>query len=267
MPFKAYLFDLDGTVYRGSEPIPNAAETLTEIRKRGACIRFLTNNSGADPEVIAQKLRGMGIEAHPEEVVTSGMAAARYLTKQSRNRLFVIGEPGLVRTLRKHSFEVANAGNDEIVRPEKNGPYDAVVCGICRSFTYDLLNAALQAIRSGAEFVATNADATYPIEGGREQPGSGALVAALQTCSGIEPHVCGKPKPDMILMALESCRVKQEEALLVGDRIDTDIAAANAAGVHSVLVMTGVSTFAEEGIHRIRDLSELLRAELVRYDL
>lgn len=261
MPFKAYLFDLDGTVYRGSEPTAYAAETLAEIRARGARIRFLTNNSGADPEVIAQKLKSMGIEAHPEEVVTSGMAAARYLTNQNLRRLFVIGEPGLVRTLRKHGLEVANADQDEVVRPDENGPYDAVVCGICRGFTYDLLNAALQAIRGGAEFVATNADATYPIEGGKERPGAGAIVAALQTCSGVRPHICGKPQPDMVLMALESCGAKPEEALLVGDRMDTDIAAAKAAGVQSVLVMTGVSKFAPEGIETIQDLSELLGTE------
>jgi 4-nitrophenyl phosphatase len=95
-----------------------------------------------------------------------------------------------------------------------------------------LLNAALQAIRNGAEFVATNADATYPVENGREEPGAGALVEALRTCSGVEPHVCGKPKPDMIYMALESCEVSAREALVIGDRVDTDIESANAAGAN-----------------------------------
>lgn len=279
MPFKAYLFDLDGTIYRGNEQTPHAAETLTELRKRGALMRFLTNNSGADPDPICEKLKRMGIEAHPEEVVTSGMAAAAFLqgqalkrasdtaqkgainVRRAYGRLFVIGEPGLVRILRKNGLEVANADTDELVRPDENGPYDAVVCGICRSFTYDLLNAALQAIRGGAEFVATNADATYPIECGKEQPGAGAIVAALQTCSGVEPRICGKPQPDMVFMALESCGANRAKALLVGDRMDTDIAAAKAAGVQSVLVMTGVSKFAPEGIETIQDLSELLGTE------
>ena len=255
MPTKAYLFDLDGTIYRGNEPTPHAAETLIELRKRGACIRFLTNNSGADPQRIAEKLRGMKIEAEPSEVVTSGMAAARYIGSKNLKRLFVIGEPGLVRMLRSNELIVANAGDDQVARPEENGPYDAVVCGICRSFTYDHLNAALQAIRNGADFVATNTDATYPVENGREEPGAGALVAALQTCSGVEPYVCGKPKPDMVLMALESCGVGREEALVIGDRTDTDIAAANAAGVKSVLVLTGVS---KSDLNAIPDLSHLL---------
>lgn len=254
---KAYLFDLDGTIYRGNEPTPHAAETLGEIRKRGACIRFLTNNSGADPQFIAEKLRGMKIGAEPSEVITSGMAAARYLASKNLKRLFVIGEPGLVRMLRSHDLIVANAEEDGTVRAEETGPYDAVVCGICHTFTYDLLNAALQAIRNGAAFVATNTDATYPVENGREEPGAGALVTALQTCSGIEPHICGKPKPDMILMALESCGVGPNDALVVGDRLDTDIASADAAGTPSMLVLTGV-TLETNKSNSIRDLGELL---------
>ena len=261
MSFKAYFFDLDGTVYRGSEPTPHAQETLAELRTRGACIRFLTNNSGADPQLVAEKLRGIKIEAEPSEVVTSGMAAARYLTAKAMKRLFVIGEPGLVRILRSNQLVVANADDDEVVRADEDGPYDAVVCGICRSFTYDHLNASLQAIRNGAAFVATNTDATYPVENGREEPGAGALVAALQTCSGVQPHTCGKPKPDMIFMALESCGVEPKEVLVIGDRVDTDIAAADAAGVPSVLVLTGVSKSAAEGVCTIRDLREIIKGE------
>ena len=152
----------------------------------------------------------------------------------------------------------ANAGDDGVVRAEENGQYDAVVCGICRSFSYGLLNTALQAIRNGAEFVATNTDATYPVENGREEPGAGALAAALQTCSGVEPYVCGKPRPDMILMALESCEVGLEEALVVGDRLDTDMAAANAAGVTSRLVLTGVSGSDQGAPRSLKNLKELL---------
>src|SRR6185436_14189677 len=118
MPFQAYFFDLDGTIYRGNEPMPHAPETLSELRNRGACIRFLTNNSGADPQLIAEKLRRMNIEAEPDEVVTSGMAAAHYLANNNQKKLFVIGEPGLVRILRNSGLDVANAGEDGVVRPE-----------------------------------------------------------------------------------------------------------------------------------------------------
>jgi len=255
---KAYLFDLDGTLYLGSEPIPGAAETLTALRNGGAAIRFLTNNSGATAEGTACKLVGMGIGAEAGEVITSGMAAAAYLSRKGWKDLFVIGEPGLVEVLQQRGFNVANADPQGRVAPMELAQVDAVVCGICRSFTYGLLSAGLQAILSGAAFVATNPDATYPMEGGRLEPGAGSLVAALRTCSGVEPFVAGKPGPDMVELALADLGMRADEALLVGDRLDTDIAAANAAGVLSVLVLTGVTAEAPAGVRFVNRLDELL---------
>jgi 4-nitrophenyl phosphatase len=246
---KAYFFDLDGTVYRGSAAVPHAPESIAELRRRGAAIRFLTNNSAATPVGTAEKLDKLGIPALPEEVVTSGMAAGAYLKSQGLRRLFVIGEPGLTEVLGEYGLSVEN---------DRPGAFDAVLCGICRSFTYGLLSEAMGAIRSGARFVATNPDPTYPLEGGRLEPGAGALVAALRTCSGVEPYVCGKPQPDMVRLALESCRVAPHEALLVGDRADTDLAAAEAAGVAGALVLTGVTTSPVEGYPSMADLRELL---------
>jgi 4-nitrophenyl phosphatase len=258
MRYKAYLFDLDGTLYRGDHPFPHAAETLAKLRQNGSAIRFLTNNSGTTTQAVATKLVRMGIEAEQGEVLTSGMAAAAHLVRENLRKLFVIGEPGLVEVLREQHLEVANADPEGYVKPKEGDSYDAVVCGICRGFTYWLMNAAFQAIRAGAQFVATNPDPTYPMENGRLEPGAGTLVSAVQTCSGVRPYMAGKPQPDMVLLALDSCGVKAADALVVGDRIDTDIEAAKAAGCPSALVLGGVTEEAE-GIVAIHDLRELLR--------
>lgn len=258
MRTRAYLFDLDGTLYLGSEAVHGAPEVLSELRKRGAAIRFLTNNSGATPAGTAAKLAGMGFEASPDEVFTSGMAAADYAERIGNRNLFVIGEPGLVSVLQDRGFGVVNAGEDGLVFPLERAEADAVVCGICRHFTYALLNTGLQAILGGAAFIATNPDATYPMEGGRLEPGAGSLVAALKTCSGVEPYVAGKPSPDMVRLALASCGVPASEGLMVGDRVDTDISAGEAAGCPSVLVLTGVTREAPPGLRSIATLAELL---------
>lgn len=257
--YRAYFFDLDGTLYRGAEAVPHAVEVLSILRHEGVAIRFLTNNSGATPEGVAAKLEAMGMEAHPEEVLTSGMAAASYAKSAGLRRIFAIGEPGLVLLLRSEGLEVVNADGAGIVLPDDTKGADAVVAGICRSFTYKLLNAALQQLLAGATFIATNPDPTYPIEGGALEPGAGSIVAAVRTCSGREPYIAGKPSPDMVRLAIESCRVEAAEALVVGDRADTDLAAGEAAGCPSVLVLTGVTVEAPEGQKTIADLRELLR--------
>lgn len=254
---RAYLFDLDGTVYLGTAPIPGAPEVLARLRERGAAVRFLTNNSGATPASTASKLTAMGIVAGPEEVFTSGMAAAALANSLGARRVFAIGEPGLIEVLRGRGLDVVNANADGRVFALEPALCEAVVCGICRHFSYDLLNAALQAVLGGATFVATNPDATYPTTGGRLEPGAGSLVAALQTCAGVTPMVAGKPSPHMVRLALESCGVSPAEALVVGDRLDTDKAAADAAGCPFVLVLTGVTASAPAGIRAAATLSEL----------
>jgi 4-nitrophenyl phosphatase len=154
---------------------------------------------------------------------------------------------------------VANAGDDGVVGCGATGTVDAVVCGICRSFTYALLDASLQQLLSGAGFIATNPDATYPLEGGRLQPGAGSLVAALKTCAGRAPTVAGKPAPRMVEMALRTLGVRPQRALVVGDRPDTDLAAGQAAGCDAVLVLTGVTRNAPTDQSAIEDLRGLLR--------
>jgi len=246
--YPLYIFDLDGTLYRGSQAIPGAAEALSELRRRGSAIRFLTNNSSQTPEFQASKLLGMGIEAAPSEVLTSGVGTAVYARDEGLLRAFVVGEPGLIDILGRHG--VASVGSDE--------PADAVIVGICRTLTYEWINQALQQILRGARFVATNPDVTYPMEGDRIVPGAGAVVAAVQTCSGVEPVVIGKPKRMLVDMTLRFAGASSRDALVVGDRYETDIVSGAAAGCDTLLVMTGVTKQAPPTQASAQSLLELL---------
>jgi len=246
MSAKLVILDLDGTLFRGSEPTPYAAETVSELRRRGSIVRFLTNNSSQTQSALAEKLTKMGIAAVPEEVVYSSMGAAKLLVDRGQRSAFVVGEAGLEAALSARGITLTGD------RP------DAVVVGICRSFTYDWLDRALQCLNQGALFVATNRDATYPLEGGRVQPGAGAIVAAIATCSGKEPIVVGKPEPTLVFQILEETGIAPDDALMVGDRMDTDIEAGLRAGVPTHLVLCGVTKIAPEGQRWSEDVRGVL---------
>ncbi len=244
--YPLYILDLDGTVYRGAEVLPGVAETLAELRRLGSSIRFLTNNSSQTPEFQATKLRSMGLEAEPDEVLTSGVGTAVYLASNNLDSAFVVGEPGLTEVLASHGIDVAADRSK------------AVVVGICRSFTYALLNEAMRRVLDGAMFVATNSDATYPMEGDRLVPGAGSIVAAVQVCSGVDPLVIGKPNPTLIEMTLDRAGVGARDALVVGDRFETDIISGQRAGCDTLLVLTGVTRQAPAGQATAESLLELL---------
>ncbi len=255
--YSLYIFDLDGTVYRGDEPIPYAAETICTLKAQGAQIGYLTNNSGQTREFFLAKLRRMGFPAELNEIYTSGVGCASYLIASELRSVFVVGEPGLVAGLRDHGLEVVNAGEDGRVMPD-GGPSEAVVVGICRQFTYDIMNGAMQRIRSGQAFVATNPDTTYPMEQGRLVPGAGSVLAGIQACSETEPYVVGKPNPFLIDLMLQEFGCVASEALVVGDRLDTDIESGRRAGCPTHLVLTGVTHHAPVGQAFSEDLRGLL---------
>ena len=231
MHYRGYLFDLDGTLFRGNEPIPGAVEKVRELHDRGAVVRYVTNNSTQTREHFVAKLQGMGFPCAPSEVVSSGIGTGRYLVEEKLATAYVVGEPGLVATLEEFGVTVSDAPNPE-----------AVVVGLCRTFTYDLMREAMTRIRAGARFVATNPDATYPMEGGKLIPGAGSIVAAVRACSQVEPFVIGKPKPFLIELALHDAGLSPRETLVVGDRLDTDIESGIAAQCDTFLVLTGVET-------------------------
>lgn len=234
---RAVFLDLDGTVYRGSEPCADAPEAIERIVRMGLPIRYLTNNSAARPIQVTEKLRGLGIPCEPGWVVTSGQVAAQSLVKRTIRSVGVVGNPGLFETL-------AEAGLAAV-------PFDraeAVVVGICHTFDYAMLQAASDAIRGGAAFLATNADKTYPLEGNRFAPGAGAIVAAVESASGNSPEIVGKPAPAMAVWAAQSLGVEPAEAVFAGDRPETDVQSALNAGCLPWLILTGVTSNPLQGI-------------------
>ncbi|HJT91354.1 MAG TPA: HAD-IIA family hydrolase [Mycobacterium sp.] len=223
------LLDLDGTVFRGHEPTPGAVETLAVVGSRAL---FVTNNASRGPAEVAQHLCEMGFTAEPDDIVTSAQTAARLLQEQLEPgaAVLIVGTESL-------AAEVRNVGLKP-VRQWSDGP-DAVVQGHSPQTGWpDLAEAAL-AIRGGALWVAANVDLTLPSERGL-LPGNGSMVAALRAATDSEPQVAGKPEPTLLTDAL--ARGDFHNPLVVGDRLDTDIAGANAAGLPSLLVLCGVST-------------------------
>lgn len=244
--YPLYIFDLDGTLYRGEEPTPGAVETVSRLRDSGSAIRFLTNNSGQTRNVYAEKLMRLGFEAQTSEVYSSALGTARVCADRGYRRVFVVGEAGL-------ATELSTAGIESVTESP-----DAVVVGICRGFTYDWMNQAMQHVLAGAVFLATNPDATYPLAGGRLEPGAGAIVSSIATCSGIQPEVIGKPNPLLIQMILSDAGVGGSDALVVGDRLETDIQCGVNAGCDTHLVLCGVCKEAPQGLSWSEDLSGLL---------
>jgi len=229
VPHALAIFDLDGTLFRGEEPIPGAVEAVARCRASGKMVRYLTNNSSQTRDTFTAKLRRLGFEAHDEEVYSSAIGTAAFLRDSALRTAFVVGERGLSETL--NSAGIAT----------ESRTYDAVVAGICKTFSYDLLNSAMQHIRAGAKFVATNTDPTYPMEAGQFIPGAGSIVAAIQACAEAEPFVVGKPNPYLIDLILRDAGVHAAECLVIGDRIDTDIEAGVRAGANTLLVLTGAT--------------------------
>jgi 4-nitrophenyl phosphatase len=230
-----YVFDLDGVIYRMDEPVPGAVEAVRRLKARGDSIYYLTNNSSRTRDDYARKLAAMGIEASREEVMTSAFALGQWFRARDAagTGAFVIGESGL-------REEVTSAGL-RIRDSAAEGKIDYAVVGWDRAVTYAKLAEAHRAVvEGGAQFIATNRDATYPDAGGRTLPGSGALVAALATCTGVEPVVIGKPEPFTLQLILERSGRTPGECIVVGDRLDTDILIGNRLGARTTLVLTGV---------------------------
>lgn len=253
--YKLYIVDLDGTMYRGSEAAPGAPETVAKLRRLGAEVRFVTNNSSQPREHYSAKLRAMGVESERGQVYSSAVAAAKYLMQEGLLSAFVVGEGGLRHELEREDIRVLNPANETL---ESEGAPEAVVAGICRGITYGWINAAMQQILRGARFVATNIDATYPLEGGHLEPGAGSIVAAVSACTGVDPFVAGKPNPFLIELVLEEVGILASDALVVGDRLSTDMEAGKRAGCDTHLVLTGVEKEAPPGQSWSNDLSALV---------
>lgn len=233
--YDALLLDLDGTVYHGPQPVRGAVDGVSAAHRAEVPVRYVTNNAARPPEAVAEQLTGLGIPARPHEVVTSAQAGARLLarTVPAGTDVHVVGTASL-------AAEVADTGL-RVVRTERHNAV-AVIQGHSPETTWADLADACLAIRAGAVWVACNIDPTLPTERG-QLPGNGSMVAALRTATGVEPMVAGKPEPAVLTDAARSAAA--DCALIVGDRLDTDVAGGVAAGIDAMVVLSGVTTPAD----------------------
>lgn len=239
------IFDLDGVVYRGADPVPGVADAITRIAGAGVLTRFATNNSTADRDAYVTRLGEMGIATTRDAITTSTSATIAYLQRHEPTvrRILGVGENGLFAELRAAGFDAID-GDAAAARGYDGGPlterFDAVVVGLDRDLRYHDVAAASQAVRDGARFIATNADERYPTAAGF-LPGAGSGVAAIAVAAGVEPAIIGKPSAAMFTAILEAAGVAPGAAIVVGDNPAADIVAANRAGIASLLVLSGIA--------------------------
>lgn len=250
--YDALLFDLDGTIYRGEEPIPGADRAVDAAHARGITVRFVTNNASRGPDEVASHLTEIGIRATAAEVSTSAQAGAAVLAEklQPGTTVLVVGSEALV-----HEVELKGLTTTRLYSPA----VQAVVQGLNKDTSWRDLAEACLAIRAGALWVACNVDPTLPTERGA-LPGNGSLVAALRTATDSEPLVAGKPAIPLMDEAQRSANARKP--LVIGDRLDTDVAGAVAAGLDSLLVFSGVATPQD-----LLDAPEDMRPTYVAHDV
>ncbi|MDO8754007.1 MAG: HAD-IIA family hydrolase [Anaerolineales bacterium] len=232
---KALILDMDGVLWKGDAPIGNLPEIFARIRERGLKFVFATNNGTKTPEEYQQKLADLGVDIEAWQVVTSAMGIAFILSHKypKGTKIFMIGEDGLRVALEEKGFEILSVEN----APEAK----AVVMGIDRGINFQKVAEATLLVRAGIPFYTTNTDRTFPTPRG-EIPGSGAWVSVVTYATGVDPIIAGKPFPYLMELSLERLGSKKEETLVVGDRLETDIAAGQGVGCPTALVLSGVST-------------------------
>ena len=228
------VMDMDGVIWRGDEVLPGAHALFNRLRERGLPFVAATNNSSKSPADYTRKLSRIGIEGVSEDsILTSGKAAVNYLQQHypAGTAVHVVGGDGLKGMVARAGYELADVA-------------DVVVVGIDFHLTYGKIKRAAYLIRAGAEFIGTNSDRTFPMPDGLA-PGAGSLLAALQTATDRDPIIMGKPNRPMFEAALRVLGTTPAATLMIGDRLDTDILGAQAAGLKTALVLTGVTTRAE----------------------
>ncbi len=236
--FDGFLVDLDGVVWVGREPVPGSPETLAALLAAGKRIAFVTNNPGRHPAAYAERLRSLGVEVGEAQIVTAGTAVARMAAEAAGDGgAFVIGGAAL--------HEMVAAAGATVLEGEDGRGASAVVVSGHRGFDYEELLTAKLALDGGAALLATSHDPTMPMPGG-EWPGTGAVLAAVETASGRRAEIAGKPERHLFEMALEAIgSPSPERVAMVGDRIGSDVAGGRAAGLGTVLVLSGTTSRAE----------------------
>ena len=227
---KGFICDMDGVIYHGNRILPGVSEFIQWLQAEGKEYLFLTNNSGYTPRELQQKLARMGLDVSEEHFYTSALATAAFLRDQAPGcSVFAIGEAGLLNAL----YDAGITMND--VNP------DYVVVGEGRSYSLDTLTKATNLVMAGAKLIGANSDVSGPIENG-VAPACRALIAPIEMATGKQAYFCGKPNPLMMRTVLKKLGCHSCEAVMVGDRMDTDVISGLESGMSTVLVLSGVST-------------------------
>ncbi|MBG6238766.1 NagD protein [Mycetocola sp. CAN_C7] len=242
---ECWLTDMDGVLVHENRPLPGAADLLQQWRDQGKPYLVLTNNSIFTPRDLSARLRSSGLDVPEEFIWTSALATAAFLKDQMPGgSAFVIGEAGITTALHEAGFIMTETAPDY------------VVVGETRNYSFEAITKAIRLINKGARFIATNPDATGPSSDG-PMPATGAIAALITKATGKEPYIVGKPNPMMFRSALNKIGAHSENTGMIGDRMDTDVVAGIEAGLHTILVLTGISDEAEINKYPFRP-SEIL---------
>jgi 4-nitrophenyl phosphatase len=231
LKIRALLLDMDGVLWRDMEAIGDLPSILAQITAKGIKLAFVTNNATRTVEQYQEKFRGFKVEVVAEQIFTSSKATGEYLQQRfpEGGNVYVIGERGLQEAIQEAGFTLAN---NECL---------AVVVGLDRDLTYEKLKRAALLIRRGSAFIGANPDPSLPSPEG-DVPGAGSILAALEAATGVKPLIIGKPERALLDSAMAQLGVSPSETLVVGDRVETDIAAGQKAGCRTALVLSGVTS-------------------------
>lgn len=227
---RAFAVDGDGVLYRGDAPLPGLVDFFAFLAQKNIPVTLVTNNATQTRQSFSDKLARFGVQLPPENIVTASIATAEYLKTQFApgTPMFVIGEGA------RHAIEAAGFALAE-------QDVAAVVVGMDTTLTYATLRTATVLIHRGAAFIGTNPDVSFPFEGGLA-PGNGAILAALETATGVKPFIVGKPYPPMFVQALKIMGTDAAHTAMVGDRLETDILGGQNAGLRTIAVLSGVTS-------------------------
>jgi 4-nitrophenyl phosphatase len=237
MTYHGVVLDLDGTIYRGEEPIPGAHEAIAALRERDISLLCFSNNPTLTPEAYADRLADLGIEVSPTEIASAASVTATYLSREySDDRIFLVGSSGL-------RDQLEDAG---LTLTETWVEAEVLVASYDRGFDYDRLTEALWALEGETTFVGTDPDMTIPHSEGRLVPGSGAIIHAIAGVADREPEVVlGKPSSEARDAAMSALKLDPQQCLVIGDRLDTDVALGAGCGMSTAVVLSGVTSEAD----------------------
>ena len=228
---KCFLLDMDGTIYLGDQLIPGALEFLKRIKETGREYVFLTNNSSKNIELYQQKLKKLGIDATKEEFFTSGSATISYINQLKKNsNVFLMGTESLEQQFTDSGITLVR---------ERDKDVDFVVLGFDTTLTYEKIWIACDYILAGVPFIATHPDLNCPLAGGKQMPDTGSMIRMFEAATGVSPLVLGKPNKGVVDVLMQKTGYKQEELVMVGDRLYTDVQMGINSGISSFLVLSG----------------------------